>query len=145
MKSIAIRQATGADYPAVSRLLEEASLPIEGVAEHFDTFLVAQIDNAVIGSIGLELYGQTALLRSAVVSPSWRNSGVGTALYNALIERAKQYGVRQLILLTNTAEKYFEKKGFTKIDQRSVSGPITQSVEFTGSCKHAACMHLHLR
>lgn len=145
MNDITIRQATPADYPALSRLLEEASLPVEGVAEHLETFLVAVRDNAVIGSMGLELYGQTALLRSAVVGPPWRNSGIGTILYDALLVKAREHGVRQLILLTNTAEKYFEKKGFRRIDQHSVTGPVTQSVEFTGACKHAVCMQLDLR
>jgi amino-acid N-acetyltransferase len=144
MKSIAIRPASAADLAAVSRLLTEASLPTAGVAEHFGSFLVAESDGVVIGSMGLELYGHTALLRSAVVQPSWRNSGVGTMLYSALISKAKQQGVRQLLLLTNTAAEYFAKKGFITIDQHTVTGPITQSVEFTGACKHATCMRLDL-
>ncbi len=142
--SIAIRPASAADLATVSRLLTEASLPTAGMAEHFGSFLVAESDGVIIGSMGLELYGATALLRSAVVHPSWRNSGVGSMLYSALITKAKQQGVRELFLLTNTATKYFAKKGFITIDQRSVTGPITQSAEFTGACKHATCMRLDL-
>lgn len=141
---IKIRAAKATDFDAVAALLGEAKLPLAGVAEHFGNFLIAETDGTIIGSIGLEMYGATALLRSAVVHPSWRNKGVGSLLYEEVIHRAAANGVRRVILLTNTAEKYFAKKGFTTIPQESVSGPITSSAEFNGACKHAVCMELFL-
>ena len=142
---IRIRKSTGADYSAVAELLQSASLPIEGIADHFQNFLVADHEGKLIGAIGLEQYDRTALLRSAVVHPSFRNKGVGSLLYTHVIENAKRAGVRILILLTTTAEKYFSSKGFTKIDARNVSGPITSSVEFKGACPSTAvCMELRL-
>jgi amino-acid N-acetyltransferase len=49
------------------------------------------------------------------------------------------------VLLTNTAEGFFARKGFRRIDQKSVTGAVTSSVEFTGACPaHAACMELCL-
>lgn len=140
-----IRNASDADYTAVATLLQSASLPVEGVAEHFQRFLVAENDTGIIGAIGLEMYADTALLRSAVLHPSLQNKGVGTLLYDCLIEMAKSAGVKRLILLTDTAEEYFARKGFRRIDAKSVTGPITTSVEFTGACpSHAACMELYL-
>lgn len=145
MNRLITRQASKEDYDVVADLLTSSSLPIAGVAEHFHNFLVAENGDGVVGAIGLEVYGDTALLRSAVVHPSLRNTGVGSLLYDQLIEQAKSLGVRRLILLTNTAEAYFEKKGFRRIDQDSVTGPITKSVEFSGACpSHAACMEFNL-
>lgn len=139
---IKIRAAKATDFDAVAALLGQANLPRAGVTEHFGNFLVAETDGTIIGSIGLEMYGATALLRSAVVHPSWRNRGVGSLLYEEVIHRAAANGVRRVILLTNTAEKYFAKKGFKRIPQDSLSGPITSSAEFNGACKHAVCMEL---
>ncbi|MBX2992090.1 MAG: GNAT family N-acetyltransferase [Bacteroidetes bacterium] len=144
--NLSIRKTVQADYDSVTRLLESASLPTLGVADHFSNFLVAENGSGIVGAIGLEVYDDTGLLRSAVVDSSLQNKGVGSLLYNNLIEHAKQLGVRRLILLTITAEKYFEKKGFRKINPDSVAGPIRQSVEFSGVCpSHAACMELILK
>jgi amino-acid N-acetyltransferase len=145
MTDVSIRIVNDADYEAVAKLLADARLPTLGVKEHFQHYLVAENETGIVGSIGLEMYGETALLRSAVVHPSHRNGGIGSLFYHRLHALAKALGVSRLILLTNTAEKYFERKGFVKIDQESVSGPITSSVEFTGACpSHAACMELML-
>jgi amino-acid N-acetyltransferase len=80
------------------------------------------------------------------VTPSNRNRGLGTLLYNALLEYAKKRGVKRLVLLTNTAEEYFHRKGFVRIDRASLSGPLTTSAEFTGACPSSAvCMELTLQ
>ena len=145
MNRVTIRKSSEADYPAVAKLLQSASLPTEGIVDHFQHFLVAESGGEIVGAIGLEVYGDTALLRSAVVHPSQQNKGIGSILYNNLIESAALLGIRRLILFTNTAERYFAKKGFRKIDAKSVAGSITQSVEFTGACPStAACMELIL-
>ena len=145
MNSVRIRNASEADYDAVAALLEAASLPTEGVAEHLRHFLVAENGDGIVGAIGLEVYGDTAFLRSAVVQPTQQSKGIGGLLYNQLIDNAKVLGISRLILLTDTAEKYFGRKGFRKIDAQSVTGPITTSVEFTGACpSHAVCMELVL-
>ena len=145
MNGVKVRMAKREDLPSVTSLLESAALPTLGVAEHIDTFLVAQRDKGIVGAIGLEVYGPTALLRSAVVREQERRRGIGHLLYDELLKMARAQKVQRLILLTNTAEEYFLKKGFKNIDQASVTGPITTSVEFTGACpSHAACMELIL-
>ncbi len=143
MNETSIRKASIADFNVVTTMLKSASLPVEGVAEHFQNFLVAEVGGMVVGAIGLEVYGDTALLRSAVVHPDWQGSGVGTKLYNALLTFAKVSNIRRFLLLTDTAEKFFERKGFKRIDAQSVTGPIRASVEFTGACPSTAvCMEL---
>jgi amino-acid N-acetyltransferase len=141
-----IRDARPEDLEAVSGLLRGASLPTAGVERHFENFLVAdEPGDGVVGAIGLELYGDTALLRSAVVAPEQRCRGIGARLYDALIARAGTLKVRRVLLLTNTAEGYFRKRGFKTIDQAGVTGPVTTSVEFSGACpSHAVCMELEL-
>lgn len=140
-----IRAAQPRDLLAVEQLLTAASLPTLGVKEHFDSYLVHEGRGGIEGAIGLELYGQTALLRSAVVAESLRGKGIGSQLFDRVVENARERGIKRLILLTNTAETYFARKGFKKINQADVTGPITSSVEFTGACpSHVACMELLL-
>jgi amino-acid N-acetyltransferase len=145
MQTLAVRHTRPDDLPAVLALLAEASLPTEGVEEHFTDFLVAGETGRVTGAIGLEIYGDTALLRSAVVAPAHRSAGLGSALFEDIRALAAARGVRRLILLTNTAEEYFRRKGFVSIPAASVRGPVTASVEFTGACPSTAvCMELRL-
>jgi len=141
-----IRRATLRDLDTIKQLLESASLPTLGVAEHVQHFLVAENSATIVGTIGLEVYGDTALLRSAVVIPNMQSKGIGGLLYSHNLDQARRLRVRRLLLLTNTAEEYFARKGFKRIDKKSVTGPITTSVEFTGACpSHAACMELILQ
>lgn len=145
MKKPDIRNATPADFDDIARLLAAESLPLAGVADHLKNYLVAERDGEIIGVMGLEAYAETGLLRSAVVAQHAKNQGIGGALYEALIKKARELGISRLLLLTNTAEEYFRRRGFRKIDEKSVAGPVRSSVEFSGACPtHAACMELIL-
>ncbi len=145
MSRLEIRKAREDDLPKIEKLLEEATLPTLAVAEHLNNYRVAKNGDTVIGAIGLEVYDGTALLRSAVVSPNEQGKGIGTLLYDTIVKYAKGLGIRRLLLLTNTAEEYFRRRGFRVIDQQSITGPVTNSVEFTGACpSHAVCMELSL-
>jgi amino-acid N-acetyltransferase len=139
--AVVVRRARQEDFEMIADLLQGSSLPTLGVNEHLDTFLVAEEGGKVIGAIGLEVYDKTALLRSAVVAPGRRSAGIGSRLYDQLLRFARELGVRRLVLLTNTAEEYFRRKGFKTVHPESITGPVRTSVEFTGACpSHAVCM-----
>ncbi len=145
MKDISIREASPDDLGKICQLLVSAELPTIGVSEHIKDFLVAHQDGSIVGAIGLEHYGQAALLRSAVVDASERQYGIGSTLFDACFQKARGLGIRSLYLLTNTAEQFFHKKGFRRIDRADVPEAVASSVEFTDACpSHAACMKLDL-
>ena len=138
---VLIRRTEESDLSFVLAMLEKAGLPREGVASHFSDFLVARREGRIVGAIGLERYGSIGLLRSAVVEPGLQRSGIGSLLVDGLFHASRDAGISRLILLTETAEEYFRRKGFSRIDAREVSGPITSSAEFTGACPvSAVCM-----
>ena len=142
---ITVRQAAANDLEKVKSMLQDGGLPILGVAEHFDSFLVAERDNGLVGAIGLESYGDTGLLRSAIVDKQLRGTGIGSILFEHLIAEARSRGIRKLVLLTNTAEGYFAARGFRVIDRGTLTGAVTRSVEFTEACpSHAVCMEMSL-
>ncbi|HYS68845.1 MAG TPA: arsenic resistance N-acetyltransferase ArsN2 [Gemmatimonadaceae bacterium] len=133
-----IRRAKSSDLSAVESLLTASDLPTDGVRDNFSGFVVADDDGAIAGAIGLEKYGSVALLRSAVVAPDHRGTGVGRKLVEQLLERAEEAGVDELYLLTTTAEKYFPRFGFTRTTRATVPDAVKASAEFRGACPDTA-------
>ena len=135
-----VRSATAADYPAVIALLEAAGLPTAGVPRTLDDFLVANRKDGLAGAIGLERYGSGALLRSAVVRPGDQGTGIGAALVRALLDRARDGGLREIYLLTTTAERWFPRFGFAPIEREQVPDAVRVSVEFREACPASAAV-----
>lgn len=141
-----IRAAEPDDAAAVRRLLSDAALPLDGVPDDLAHFLVAERDGAVVAAIGLERYGTVALLRSAVVSPAERGTGLGERLVRELIASARASAVQELVLLTTTAERWFPRFGFERIDRSAAPSVLQASEEFRGACPASAVvMRLHLQ
>lgn len=136
--TIMIRPATPSDAPAVRALLAGAKLPLDGVPDDLRGFLVATRGAEVVGTIGLEPYGEAALLRSAAVQATERGTGIGEALVTSLLARAKSNGVHTLVLLTTTAERWFPRFGFTPITREEAPQALHASAEFRGACPATA-------
>ncbi len=133
-----IRGATEADAESIVGLVREAGLAVPGVVEHLRSFLIAERDERPVGAIGLELRGDAALLRSAVVAPAERGAGVGGALVGAVLDLARREGVRTLYLLTTSAEGYWTRHGFARVSREAVPERVRQSDEFLGACPASA-------
>jgi amino-acid N-acetyltransferase len=126
------------EWPALAALLTQTGLPTAGLADHLATTRVARADGAVVGSVGLELYGEAALLRSVAVAPAQRGQGLGGRLVEAALDLAQAHGVRTLYLLTETADDYFARRGFVPVARSEVAPAVTASVEFTAACPASA-------
>ena len=133
-----IRGATSRDLDAVESLLSANDLPLDGVKENFSSFVVAEDNGKIAGAIGLEKFGPVALLRSAVVSPEHRGSGIGRRLVEQILDRASDEGIEELFLLTTTAEKYFPRFGFSSTTRSAVPAAVKASAEFQGACPDTA-------
>ncbi len=104
-------------------------------------FYTAIEDGKVIGLIGMERYGHYGLLRSMVVHPDYRNKKIAKAIE----ETATLSGISLMFLLTETAEKYFEKKGYDVITRDKVPDEVKASTEFCHVCPvGATVMRKHL-
>jgi N-acetylglutamate synthase-like GNAT family acetyltransferase len=133
-----IRVATAGDYGEVVRLLEDANLPTAGLGPTLPDFLVAEEGGRIVGAVGFELYGESALLRSAVVAQERRDTGLGTHLVERLLQRADSKGVREIYLLTTTADRFFPRFGFAAIPRAGVAAAVHASEEFRGTCPDSA-------
>lgn len=140
-----ITNARPEDLTAVLALLTGASLPGDGVAEHFKDFLVARAEGRVVGTVGMERYGPSVLLRSLAVAPPHRKRGLGRALTERVLETARAEAVKRVFLLTETAPHFFPKFGFRQIPREAADAEVQGSVEFrTACCQSAVCMRLDL-
>ena len=133
-----IGPARETDLAPVRSLLDASGLPAASVEEILETLLVARTDVGVVGCAGLELYGESALLRSVAVAQSLRGTGLGKALTRATLDAARARGIRAVFLLTDTAEAFFPKFGFRPIERAAVDPAVQQSEEFRSLCPASA-------
>jgi amino-acid N-acetyltransferase len=92
----------------------------------------------LIGSGGLELYGDVGLLRSLAVDEKMRGKSVGSKLVDEIIDKANNSNIKDLYLLTETAHDYFLKKGFQDVPREKVPDIIKQTTEFVQVCPASA-------
>jgi len=135
------------DETGILTLLSLAELPTEDLAiDKLKTFLVARgEDNVVIGAIGVELYHDIGLLRSLVVTPSYRGKGLGVQLVHELQSYAQKKGIKTLFLLTVTAGDFFKKLGYQATQRSIVPAAIAKTEEFKNICPvSAVCLFKNL-
>ncbi len=136
--SIVIESARVDDLPAILRLLGAQHLPVDGLAAHLDTTLVARRDGEVVGSVAIEMYPDGGLLRSVAVDGGLHGQGLGRSLTSAAFALARERGIGALYLLTTTADGYFPRFGFERIQREDVPASVRTSVEFTSACPASA-------
>lgn len=124
------------DESRVLKLLSEADLPTRDLdLQKLQGFLVArQEDDQVVGAIGIEAKQDVGLLRSLVVHPNHRNTGLGRRLLDRLETVARDKGIKALYLLTTTAPEFFIKTGYRPTKRETVPPGIAETEEFKGIC-----------
>ncbi len=143
--SVIVRRGTAADWAAITLLLERAGLPTTDLAESQPEFTVLAEADTLIGIGGLEFFGDAALLRSVVIASNRRRQGLGADLLAHLEHRAREQGAADLVLLTQTADRFFAAHGYTPIPRATVPEPIKSTAEFRSLCPESAlCMSKHL-
>ncbi len=138
MDDVVIRPALPEQHSAALGLLEAAELPDDGLEEWWGSTLVAADGSRVVGTAALELRGPDAVLRSVCVAPTHRGRGLGERLVRAALELARHRDVRDVYLLTETAERFFPRFGFTVVRRQDAPEPIQRSVEYCSVCPQSA-------
>jgi len=145
MEDLRFAPAAAGDLGEIRRILAALGLPAEDVGAPHQAFITARSGAALVGFVGLELYGTSALLRSLAVVPSRHGEGLGGELERRALAEADQRGVREVFLLTTTAEGFFERAGFARVAREHVPGPVRESPEFRSLCPAGAvCMMKHI-
>lgn len=136
---MAPQRSTAADWPAVRDLLVRVDLPLDGAEKAFETGLVAVESDRLVGCAAIETFDDgAALLRSVAVAPQRQGAGIGTSLVQAAEALARRAGADEMILLTETAEPWFQALGYERIDRATVAADVAASVEFATACSETA-------
>jgi len=130
-----IRAAQAEDWSRVRSLLSGAGLPtIDLTPDSLSDFLVAADAGEVIGAVAVERCDGYGLLRSLVVDPAWRGTGLGRALVSATEDAAARYGLHSLTLLTETAAAFFRALDYHDIARTDAPAGVRGTSEFTHLC-----------
>ena len=131
--TVTIRPAAAADLSTTIALLRAAGLPVDDVSLE-RLALVAEVGGKLQGVIGVESFGDTALLRSLGVSDEARSGGVGSALVNALESTCMASDVSEMWLLTIDADAFFRKLGYSIRARDDAPRVIRETREFSSLC-----------
>lgn len=126
------------DLPAVRDLLARSALPLDGADALLGHLVVARDERGIVGTAGLEMYPSGALLRSVAVEASARGQGIGQLVTDAALSLARDAGVGAVFLLTTTADGFFPRFGFARVERDEVPADIRASVEFVSACPASA-------
>ena len=127
--------ASPMDESWIRQLLTLCGLPHEDLTpEHLSHFWVMKEKGGIVGTVGLEIHGRSALLRSLAVDPCFRKRGFAQQLTEKAEGYATSLKIEELYLLTVTAESFFLKRGGQKIERKSAPPAIQGTAEFQGLC-----------
>ena len=119
MPAFTIRPARREDIPLLAEFLvpfveAERLIPrtLTELDELYPQFFIAESERQLIGCAVLEIYSpKMAELRSLAVLPEQRNNGVGRALVQACLERARAANVLEVMAISSK-ENFFLNCGF---------------------------------
>lgn len=134
--------ALSSDDARLMSLLGGAGLPTADLASEGLSFIgITGSDGALLACGGLHLKGSAALIRSVAVAPAQRKAGLGRTITFKLLAEARNSGAVAAYLLTNTAQDYFARLGFSPVGRDKVPAPIAATSQFTGTmCSTAQAM-----
>jgi amino-acid N-acetyltransferase len=139
--SVELSAASAAHEPAIRRLLTDAALPLEGIEVAFPRgYVVAHAAADLVGSAGIEIYDQDALLRSLAVAARDRKAGLGARLVANRIDAARADGLASIFAITTTAADFFAHLGFERVGRDVVPGSVRSSAEFSSICPSTAAV-----
>lgn len=118
-------------------LLQQHKLPVSDIDDDKILYLL-QDGEKTIGTAGLEIFEDCALLRSVSIVKEQQGKGYGKFMNDAVEQYVKDAGINCLYLLTTTAKDFFDKQGYCVISREEAPVSIKQTAEFTSLCPSSA-------
>ena len=119
----------------IGALLQSYDLPTSDIETGTEVLLfVAGSTQKPSGVVGIQVFGETALLRSLAVSDSERGKGLGAALVHYVEQYAASVGINSIYLLTITAAQFFEAHGYSTANRTDAPTSIAGTSQFSNLC-----------
>ncbi|WP_020529129.1 arsenic resistance N-acetyltransferase ArsN2 [Flexithrix dorotheae] len=132
------------DLGEIKALLTENNLPVEDISGKVEFFGIKN-QQQLNGVVGLEIFPETALLRSLVVADGKKGTGLGKKLCSYALNYLQGKKVKKVFLLTTTAKPFFIDLGFTETERGKVPEEIINTTEFASVCPASAdCLMMEL-
>jgi len=125
----------------VQSLLSSEDLPFEDLLtlNNVELFGVKHAEK-LLAMIGIEYYEELGFVRSLAVYKSARGEGYGKRLVEFLEVWSLKNDIKDLYLLTTTAESYFTGLGFGVLDRKDAPSSIAATKQFSGLCPSSAIL-----
>ena len=104
-------------YAEMDRMLFRS---LADIYENLQTFIVAELDNKVVGCCALEvIWADLAEIKSLAIDGAYKEKGIGRRLAAAAVEQAAKLGVPKVFALT-LEPVFFEKSGFEIVEKETL-------------------------
>ena len=133
-----VQELGPSDGPSIRSLVEASGLPSGDLDQPHIRFLGSRDEAGLAGVVGLELFGETGLLRSLAVRSDLRGVGLGGQLVRAAEDAAISQGATNLFILTTTAETFFGRRGYAQSERVTSPPVILPTAELTSNCPPSA-------
>lgn len=130
---------TPQERSVVMDLLQQHKLPTSDIGD--DTLLYLLFDaGKPVGTAGLEIFEDCALLRSVSVVKDQQRKGYGNTLYQQIEAYAKESGIGCMYLLTTAAKDFFDRQGYCVIERSTAPAQLRHTPAFSSLCATATLM-----
>lgn len=128
---------SAAQREQVKTMLVASKLPVADIDDDKILYFL-QDGNDMVGTAGLEIFGDCGLLRTFSVVKDAQGKGYGSFISYEIEKYAAESGIGCLYLLTTTAKDFFDKQGYCVIERSEAPEGVKQSQEFTSLCPSSA-------
>ena len=136
MSMVGLEQIAGNDTD-LKMALAGAHLPIDDIEDDGRTFFKAlSSDGRVLGFSGVERCDGDYLLRSVVVHPDRRGTGLGKAVVEVTV--ASLDPGSGVFLATTSAAPFFARLGFSEVHRDSVPAAVLATRQLSSICPSSA-------
>jgi amino-acid N-acetyltransferase len=134
-----MRKPSQDDLRAIESLLLENGLPTDDLnTQDLSLFRMEGSSDKPYAVGGLERFGSHAIIRSIATTPSMRGRGIASKIVAELEKMSVEVGIETIYLLTESADIFFERKGYSPVERRDVPQSVRQSRQFLSLCPDSA-------
>jgi N-acetylglutamate synthase-like GNAT family acetyltransferase len=113
--AVEIRPAARQDVRQMVAVLDGCDLRSEDICADDTFYLVATLDDRIVGTVGIEnAAGSAVLLRSLAVLPELRSKGIGARLMSEITSQART-SARTIYLFSTGAGDYYQARGYVEV------------------------------